>query len=86
MATKQESKPVDNPDELDAGSRKRLAEQAVERAVRKLVKTPRPVKVQILPVGPGRYRVNVWDYTGKNTEDQFIREQYIAESFYHVCP
>lgn len=86
MATQTSTKPVDNPDDLDAGSKKRLAEQAVERAVKKLVKTSRPTRVQILPVGQGRYRVNVWDYTGKASEGEFFREQAIVESFYHVSP
>ncbi len=86
MATKQEPKSVDNPDDLDAGSKKRLAEQAVELAVRRLVKTQRPSKVDIRPLGQGRYRVNVWDYTGNSSEGAFIREQQIVESFYHVSP
>ncbi len=45
------------------------------------LQTERPLKVDIKPVGPNRFRVNAWQSVEGNG---VVSEKRIVESFYHV--
>lgn len=56
----------------------------LEMRVMKKVTTPNPVRVDILPVGTKKYRVNVWTKSDQVTENACINVLKIVESFYHI--
>ncbi len=41
-------------------------------------------RLDIRPVGKDRYRVNVWAETGLKTEDCFVVDKIIAQSFFFI--
>ncbi len=57
---------------------------ARNRKIRSMIQTKNPNKIDILPVGANRYRVNVWAETGDRTDGGFFNEKRIVETFYHV--
>lgn len=64
---------VDIPDER---------EMAVRKQVMKKVTVQKPLRVDIRNVGANRWRVNVWQQFDGNND--FVKDQRIVESFYHV--
>jgi hypothetical protein len=76
------TKPTPEVSEQDTGVVERY--RKIRRSVLNKVTTPKPTKVDIRPVGPNRFRVNVWAETGGKTEGGFFNEKRIVETFYHV--
>lgn len=55
----------------------------VRRHVLAKLTTKNHTKVDIKPIGPNRFRVNVWAETGKKSEGEFFTEKRIVETFVH---